>query len=81
MRELYYPRPMTSMFQNSPNLKFFFGLATILYSSQSNFEFECLGEFVTEFENILGYESGAQMGLIDEKNQQSKISCYCPFQH
>jgi hypothetical protein len=50
-----------------------------MYGGQSNFEFEYLGEFITEFENILGYESGAQMGLIDEKNQRSKISCYCPF--
>ncbi len=59
---------MTSMFQTSPSLKFFFWLAAILYSGQSNFEFEYLGEFVTEFENILGYESEAQMGLIDKKN-------------
>ncbi len=51
----------------------------ILHSGQSNFKFEYLGEFMTEFENILGYESEAQMGLIDEKNQRSKISCYCPF--
>jgi hypothetical protein len=51
----------------------------MLYSGQSNFEFEYLGEFVSEFEYILGYESGAQMGLIDEKKQMSKISCYCPF--
>jgi hypothetical protein len=43
------------------------------------FEFEYLSEFITEFENILGYESEAQKGLIDEKNQRSKISCYCPF--
>ncbi len=67
--ELYYPRPMTSMFQISPSLKFFL-LAAILYSGQSYFEFEYLVEFETEFENILGYESGAQMGLIDEKNQR-----------
>jgi hypothetical protein len=66
------------MFQNSPSLKFFF-LAAISYSSQSNFEFEYLGEFITDLENILGYESRAQMGLIDEKNQRSKISCFCPF--
>jgi hypothetical protein len=39
-------------------------------SSQSNFKFEYLGEFKTEFENILGHESGAQVGLIHEKNQR-----------
>jgi hypothetical protein len=33
-----------------------------------------LGEFATKFENILEHESGAQMGLFDEKNQRSKIS-------
>jgi hypothetical protein len=59
--------------------KAFFLLAAILYSGQSNFKFEYLSKFVNEFENILGYESEAQMGLIDEKNQWSNISCYCPF--
>jgi hypothetical protein len=32
-----------------------------------SFEFELHGEFETEFENTLGYETGAQMGPIDEK--------------
>jgi hypothetical protein len=45
-------------------------LAAILYGGQSNFEFEYLGEFVTEFENILSYESGTQMGLNDEKKSE-----------
>jgi hypothetical protein len=80
MGELYYPRPMTSMSQNSPSLNIFFEWPLYyVYSGQSNFEFKNLGEFVTEFENILGYESEAQIGLIDEKNQRSKILCYCPF--
>jgi hypothetical protein len=79
MGELYYPRPMTSMFQNYPSLKFFFGLATLLFRGQSNFEFEYLGEFVTEFENILGYESGAQVCSFDGEKRKSKISCYSPF--
>jgi hypothetical protein len=48
-------------------------------SGQSNFEFEYLGEFETEFENISEYESRAQVGSFDEKKQRSKISCYCPF--
>jgi hypothetical protein len=51
----------------------------MLYSGQSNFEIENLGEFLIEFENILGYESEAQMWLIDKKNQRLKISCYCTF--
>jgi hypothetical protein len=45
-----------------------------------NFEYEYLHEFETEFENILECESRAHMGSIyEEKNQWSKISCYCPF--
>jgi hypothetical protein len=32
-----------------------------------------------EFENVLGYEPWAHMGLIYEKNQRPKISCYCTF--
>jgi hypothetical protein len=42
----------------------------LYYSGQSNFEFEYLGEFGTKFENILVYETGAQVGSIDEKNQR-----------
>jgi hypothetical protein len=32
-----------------------------------------------EIKNILGYELGAHMRLIHEKNQRPKISCYCTF--
>ncbi len=48
-------------------------------SGQSNFEFEYIGEFETEFKTILEYESGAQVGSIGRKKQRAKISCYCPF--
>jgi hypothetical protein len=58
MGELYYLRPMTSIFQNFPSFEFFL-LAAILYCGQSNFEFENLSEFILEFKNILGFESGA----------------------
>jgi hypothetical protein len=51
----------------------------MLYCGQSNFEFEYLGEFETEFENFLGYKSGAQVCSFDGKKRKSKISCYCPF--
>jgi hypothetical protein len=37
-------------------------------SGQSNFKFEYLSEFQTEFKNILGHESGAQVGSIRLKN-------------
>jgi hypothetical protein len=33
-----------------------------------------LGEFATKFANILEHESGALMGLFDEKKQRLKIS-------
>ncbi len=50
-------------------------------SGQSNFEYEYLGEFETEFKNNLGHELGAQVCSFDGKKQRSKISCYCPFKH
>ncbi len=48
-------------------------------SGQSNFKYEYLGEFETEFKNILGHDSGAQVCSFDGKKLRSKISCYCPF--
>jgi hypothetical protein len=69
MGELYSPRPMTSMFQNYPSFKFFFDWPLyILFNGQSSFEFEYLGEFVTEFENIVGYESGTRCVRLMEKS-------------
>ncbi len=50
-------------------------------SGQSNFEYEYLPEFETEFKNVLGHESGAQVCSFDGKKQRSKISCYCPFKN
>jgi hypothetical protein len=48
-------------------------------SGQSNFEFEYISEFETEFNKFLEYESGAQVGSIDRKKQRAKISCYYSF--
>ncbi len=45
----------------------------------TTFELEYLSEFEMEIKNILGYELGAHMRLIHEKNQRPKISCYCTF--
>jgi hypothetical protein len=45
----------------------------------TTFEFEYLGEFEMEINNILEHELGAHMRLIHEKNQRPKISCYCTF--
>jgi hypothetical protein len=51
----------------------------MVYSGQSNLEYEHLGEFETKFENILGYKSWDHEGLIDGKNERSTISYHCPF--
>jgi hypothetical protein len=42
-------------------------------------KFEYLPEFEPEFNNVFGYELGANKGSIHEKNQEPKISCYCTF--
>jgi hypothetical protein len=56
-------------------------LATCFYinGSQANFEFKNLGEFETEFVNILGYESGAKMCLIYGKTKGRKSCATVPF--
>jgi hypothetical protein len=49
----------------------------MLHSAESifrQFGAEYLREFETEFENILGYYSGAKGQLIYAKKQRSKIS-------
>jgi hypothetical protein len=33
---------------------------------------------IDSFKNV-GYKSGVYVGLVKEKNQRPKISCYCPF--
>ncbi len=65
------------MFKEPPVLKMVFCSAG--YDTPRNLEFEYLGEFEIEIKNILEHESGAHMGLIHEKNQRPKISCYCTF--
>jgi hypothetical protein len=51
-------------------------------SGQSNLKFEYLGEFETEFENILGHESGAQVGSIHEKKTRGQKSrATVPLRH
>ncbi len=39
---------------------------------RTTFKFEYLREFVLEFENVLGYESGGHMGSIHEKTRGQK---------
>ncbi len=48
---------MTSMFQNFLSFKLYFTWRNnTVYRGQRNVEFEYLSEFVTEYENNLGYE-------------------------
>jgi hypothetical protein len=51
----------------------------MLYSGQSNFEFEYLSKFETELKNILGYESGAQVCSFDGKNGGRKSCATVPL--
>jgi hypothetical protein len=44
-----------------------------------DFKVEYLREFEAICKKALTCESGAQVGLFDEKNQKSKISGHCPF--
>ncbi len=48
-------------------------------SGQSNFKLEYIGEFETEFNKFIEYESGAQVGSTDRKKQRAKISCFVPL--
>jgi hypothetical protein len=51
-----------------------------LYPTALIHKSEYLCEFETEFENILGCESGAHIwSIIEKKKQRSTISCYCTF--
>ncbi len=64
--------------------KFFCSLKKIINSvltesTQSAKQFEHLGEFDFIFETNLGYESGDQIGAVDEKKLKSKISWKCTF--
>jgi hypothetical protein len=45
----------------------------------TTFKFEYLDEFKMDIKNILGHESAAHMGMIQEEKQRPKISCYCTF--
>jgi hypothetical protein len=44
-----------------------------------NFKFKKLLKVEAKYENILEYESGAQMSTSDGKNHRLKICRYCSF--
>jgi hypothetical protein len=71
MDKLYYSMPMRSTVENNPCLKLFW-TCPCKYNGLSNFKLEYLIEFATEFDNILGYESRAQVGSLDEKSESRK---------
>jgi hypothetical protein len=58
-------------------------IATICHQCQRHrwctLSCEYLCEFSNKFETALMVYSKAWGKLIHEKNQESKISCYCPF--
>jgi hypothetical protein len=63
----------------APLSEIFFCVLRGLIPRRTTLKFEYLREFEPEFENVLGYELGAYIGSIHEKNQGPKISCYCTF--
>jgi hypothetical protein len=78
MYKLHYPRHIGFMLQEPPIWKYLLSSAGCR-PRRTTLKFEYLREFEPEFENVLGYELGAHLGSIHEKNQGPKISCYCTF--
>ncbi len=78
MYKLDYQRHTGSMLKEPPIWNFFC-VPQGLIPRRTTFKFEYLQEFEPEFENVSGYELGAHMESIHEKNQGPKISCYCTF--
>jgi hypothetical protein len=80
MHNLHYPRPIGNMLKEPSIWKMIFcSVGSDTIPRRTTFKFKYLREFEPEFEIVLGYESGAHMGSIHEKNQRPKISCYCTF--
>jgi hypothetical protein len=76
--KLHYPRHICPCLK-SPLSESFFCVLRGIRPRRTTLKFEYLREFKPKFENVLGYELGAHMGWIHEKNQWPKISCYCTF--
>jgi hypothetical protein len=68
------------MLKGNSNKKVGFrGLVDTAEANFGEFRIEFLGEFEAICQTALACESGPLGGLIDEKNQGSKISWHCPF--
>ncbi len=78
MHKLHYPRHIRSMLLEPPIWKTVF-VPRGLIPWRTTFKFEYLREFEPEFEIVLGYESGAYMGSIHEKNQRPKSRATVPL--
>ncbi len=78
MYKLHNPRHIWSMLKEPPIWKFFCVLRGLI-PPQNNFEIRISPRIRTRNRKSLGYELGAHMGSIHEKNQRPKISCYCTF--
>ncbi len=78
MYKLHYPRHIGFMLKESPIWKFFC-VPRGLIPRRTTLKLEYFRDFEPEFENVSGYELGAHMRSIHEKNQGPKISCYCTF--
>jgi hypothetical protein len=56
-------------------LKFVFTCCCVIGTAvNQTLNFKCLGKFKTGFENILGYDLGAQVGSIDVKPEVEDIT-------
>jgi hypothetical protein len=78
MYKLHYPGHIGSMLKEPPILKIFFlfrGSDTL----RNNFSIGITPRIQTRIRKCLGYESGAHLGSIHEKNQRLKISCNFTF--
>ncbi len=76
--KLHYPRHLGFKLKVL-SIWIFFCVLQGLIPRRTTFKFEYLREFEPEFDNVLGYELGANMGSIHEKNLGPNISCYCTF--
>jgi hypothetical protein len=72
MHKLHYPRPIGNMLKEPLSEKLFFVLRGLIPRRKTFKLSEYLLEFVPEFKIVLGYETGAHMGSIQEKKPEAK---------
>jgi hypothetical protein len=67
------------MVKNCPSLKFCFDLPLYYTAASQTSNSNISSKFITEFENILGYESVFQVGSFEEKNRVKKPRATVPL--